>query len=274
MSRIGSHALSAQPVPTACFRPAGAFTQRPRKWTCHANRAAATGRATRLLCRASGFKVKEQGTGVEFDEVMNFWAGDQFRCLGASNRAKKIAFVGVKIYAVALYVEAEKAAKELGIRDRGGFFKDATDEDFNTAILDGAFDKLLQVQLVRNIEGSQFYEALEDKLAPRLRLTGGSEALQQFGEFVSKQPLEKGTNVLMMWRGSDTLDVVIRAGAADYSKRGADLTITSIPFSRGLFEVFLGTDSVVPEAKKQWAQGARNLLETDRVQKDTRGGAF
>lgn len=55
-------------------------------------------------------------------------------------------------------MEAEKAAKELGIRDRGGFFKDATDEDFNTAIIDGAFDKLLQVQLVRKIEGSQFYE--------------------------------------------------------------------------------------------------------------------
>lgn len=55
---------------------------------------------------------------------------------------------------------------------------------------------------------------------------------------------------------------------------GADLTLKSIPLSRGLFEVFLGVDSVVPEAKKQWAQGARNLLETDRVQKDTRGGAF
>lgn len=38
--------------------------------------------------------------------------------------------------------------------------------------------------------------------------------------------------------------------------------------------MFLGSDSVVSEAKKQWAQGARNLLESDRVQKDTRGGAF
>lgn len=62
------------------------------------------------------------------------------------------------MYALALYVEAEKAARELGIRDRGGFFKDAPDEDFCTAILDGAFDKLLQVQLVRTIDGSQFYE--------------------------------------------------------------------------------------------------------------------
>ena len=62
------------------------------------------------------------------------------------------------MYAVALFVEAAKAARELGIRDRGGFFKDASADDYCTAILDGAFDKMLQVQLVRKIEGSQFYE--------------------------------------------------------------------------------------------------------------------
>jgi hypothetical protein len=63
-----------------------------------------------------------------------------------------------QVYAVALFVEAAKAARELGIRDRGGFFKDASVDDYCTAVLDGAFDKMLQVQLVRKIEGSQFYE--------------------------------------------------------------------------------------------------------------------
>ena len=32
-----------------------------------------------------------------------------------------MAFIA-QVYAVALYVEGEKAARELGIRDRGGFF--------------------------------------------------------------------------------------------------------------------------------------------------------
>lgn len=53
-----------------------------------------------------------------------------------------------------------------------------------------------------------------------------------------------------------------------------DFKIQSVQLCRGLFEVFLGSDSVVPDAKRQWAQGAKNLLETDKVQKDTRGGAF
>ena len=32
--------------------------------------------------------------------------------------------VTCQVYAVALYVEAERAAKELGVRKRGGFFDD------------------------------------------------------------------------------------------------------------------------------------------------------
>ena len=57
-------------------------------------------------------------------------------------------------------------------------------------------------------------------------------------------------------------------------KVNPQLKIQSIQLTRGIFEVFLGSDSVVPDAKKQWAQGARDLLETERVQKDTRPGGF
>jgi hypothetical protein len=47
------------------------------------------------------------------------------------------------VYSVAAYVEADKAAKELGVRERGGFFE--TDGDFCDALLDGAFHKALLV---------------------------------------------------------------------------------------------------------------------------------
>lgn len=62
------------------------------------------------------------------------------------------------MYAVTVYVEAEKAARELGVRQRGGFFDDNRDEDFTLALVDGAFAKALVVQLVRKVEGKQFYE--------------------------------------------------------------------------------------------------------------------
>jgi hypothetical protein len=45
---------------------------------------------------------------------------------------------------VAVYVEAERCSKELGIRARGGFFEN--DGDFCAALLDGAFGKALVVR--------------------------------------------------------------------------------------------------------------------------------
>jgi hypothetical protein len=64
----------------------------------------------------------------------------------------------VQVYAVSVYVEAEKAARELGVRQRGGFFDDNRDEDYALALVDGAFAKALVVRLVRKVEGKQFYE--------------------------------------------------------------------------------------------------------------------
>jgi hypothetical protein len=49
----------------------------------------------------------------------------------------------IKVYSVAVYVEGERAAKELGIRSRGGFFEN--DGDYCAALLDGAFGKALVV---------------------------------------------------------------------------------------------------------------------------------
>lgn len=49
----------------------------------------------------------------------------------------------LQLYSVALYVEGDLAAKELGIRSRGGFFE--TDDDFCSALVDGAFEKVLVV---------------------------------------------------------------------------------------------------------------------------------
>ena len=48
------------------------------------------------LCTYRGSLL--QSTGVAFPEVTTFWQGEKFRCLGAGNRKKKIAFVGVKVF--------------------------------------------------------------------------------------------------------------------------------------------------------------------------------
>ena len=61
------------------------------------------------------------------------------------------------MYAITLYVEGGRAARELGVRKRGGFFQDAGTEEYADALVDGAFSKLIQVQLVRNVDGDTFF---------------------------------------------------------------------------------------------------------------------
>jgi len=230
-----------------------------------------TGRS-RLVCSASSLKIKESGTGVEFPLVERLWIGEDLRCMGASNRVKKIAFVGIKVYAVALYVEAQLAAKELGVRDRGGFFE--TDDDYCSALIDGAFVKSLEIELVRNIEGQQFVEALEESLRPRMALSGDMASLQKLQDFFMQKKLTKGSVITLVYKLDSSLDICVREAPRPVSYEGEipDVCIESPSLARALFETYLGASSIIPEARKEWAEGARKLLESERIRRETRPG--
>ena len=49
-----------------------------------------------------------------------------------------------------------------------------------------------------------------------------------------------------------------------------ELRIESPMLCRALFETYLGSESVVPEARAAWAAGARSLLASEQVRRDTR----
>lgn len=197
--------------------------------------------------------------------------GGDMRCMGASNRVKKIAFVGIKVYAIAMYVEAQLAAKELGVRDRGGFFE--TDDDYCSALTDGAFVKLLQIELVRNIEGQQFVEALEESLRPRMALSGDMGSLQKLQDFFMAKSLSKGTVINLVYKLDSSLDICVRESRPNsFESEVPDICIESASLSRALFETYLGASSIIPDAKREWAEGAKKLLESDKIRRDTRPG--
>ena len=167
------------------------------------------------------------------------------------------------------------------MRQRGGFFDDAStaDADFCSALADGAFAKALRVDLVRDVDGATFFSALEEALAPRLRFAGAdaAAALGEFGAFFSARKLAKGTSLGLLQRVDGGLDVAVcadrtRAAAAFSSPDAPLLRIDAAGFGKAFFDVFLGDASVVPEARKAWAQGARALLATEQVKRDTRKG--
>lgn len=205
-------------------------------------------------------------------EVTTLWRGGPARCLGGGVRTKKVAFVGVKVYAVFLYVDAAAAAKELGVRDRGGFFEG--DDDYAAALADGAFVKALRIDLVRDVDGATFYGALEDALAPRLRLTGDMDSLGAFRDYLGGKKLAKGTALCLLWTPDGALEVAAstgdRAPASFAAPDAADLRIESAGLARALFEVYLGSAPASPGARTAWAAGARALLATETVKRDTR----
>ena len=108
------------------------------------------GRATTTTTRAA---VTEPATKITFEDALPSAVKDgaSLTCVGAGVREKKIAIINVKVYAVALYVDADacKAALTTGATP-----------------LDGAFDKTLAIELARDVGGETFWDALEDAVTP------------------------------------------------------------------------------------------------------------
>ncbi|GIL70578.1 hypothetical protein Vretimale_3698 [Volvox reticuliferus] len=215
--------------------------------------------------------VKDPQSGVEFLLAQKFWQGEAYRCLGAGTRSKQIVFVNVKVYSVAAYVEADRAAKELGIRERGGFFE--TDDDYCSAILDGAFNKVLALHLVRDVTGEQFTEAINKSLLPRMQLAGDTASLDQFNAYFNSKNLANNSEVLLLWSVAGDLEVLVTPPTTfphEYGEAKPELRINSPALGRGLFEIFLGSSPVVPDARTEWAKGAKALLESENVKRASR----
>lgn len=62
-------------------------------------------------------------------------------------------------------------------------------------------------------------QALEEALAPRLRLAGDTGSLAKFGDFLSGRSLEKGTAIILFYRVEGVLEVALMPpGSSDYSQ--------------------------------------------------------
>lgn len=63
-------------------------------------------------------------------------------------------------------------------------------------------------------------QAIEEALTPRLGVTGEMATLTKFKEFFHGKSLEKGTNILLLWKTEGVLDVVAKShtDSQDYSQ--------------------------------------------------------
>ena len=65
--------------------------------------------------------------------------------------------------------------------------------------------------------------------------------------------------------------LVTPSAAYSYASAKPELRISSLPLCRGLFEIFLGSDTVVPAGRQTvWVAGAKKLLESNNIKRCTK----
>ena len=84
--------------------------------------------------------------------------------------------------------------------------------------------------------------------------------------------LTTGTEILLFWNVVGDTEVLVTPSAADsYVSAKPELRIRSRSLCRGLFEIFLGSDSVVPAGRQTvWVAGAKKLLESNNIKRCTK----
>ncbi|KAL2607974.1 hypothetical protein R1flu_026547 [Riccia fluitans] len=202
-------------------------------------------------------EVSEPVTGIKFSKNASPQGSSKDLMLaGLGVREKKVAILKVKVYAVGLYVEPSVVSSLEQWKSKGasGLEKD---EAFFKALVAAPVEKSLRIVLARDIEGGQFWGALDEALTPRLKSAGageaGEKALAAFGDVFKKRPLKDRTVIYLTWTQPSTLHVSVSAEGASPSAPDASIESEALLYS--LYDVFLGKDSVSPSAKASVAKG-------------------
>ncbi|KAG6544006.1 hypothetical protein Mapa_014529 [Marchantia paleacea] len=204
-----------------------------------------------------GHEVVEPVTNIKFSKSTNApGASKELVLAGAGVREKKIAFLKVKVYAVGLYVDPG-AISSLEAWKSKGTSELEKDESFFKALIDIPVEKSLRIVLARDIEGAQFWGALGEALAPRLKAAGagaaGEQALNSFGDVFKNRPLKDKTVIFLTWTQPSTLHISITPEGR--SPSAPDASIDSVALLSSLYDVYLGKDPVSPSAKASIVKG-------------------
>ncbi len=71
-------------------------------------------------------------------------------------------------------------------------------------------------------------QALEDALAPRLRLAGDTGSLTKFGDFLSGRTMEKGTDIILLYRPEGALELaILPPGTSEYTQVSIPMRLTA-----------------------------------------------
>ncbi|GAB4849279.1 Fatty-acid-binding protein 3, chloroplastic [Ancistrocladus abbreviatus] len=203
--------------------------------------------------------TEEPTTNVKFQKSLNIpGCSTSLSLLGAGFREKYIGIIGIKVYAVALYVNPF-ILNELSSWKGQSAAKIQGDLSLFELIHQSPSEKSLQLAMVRDIDAKTFWDALDEAVSPRVKAPTPADesALSNVRSIFGRRPLRKGTLIFLTWlQPSQTLVSVSSNGLSS----GVDATIESANVTRALFDVFFGHSPVSPSLKASVASGLATIL--------------
>lgn len=204
--------------------------------------------------------TEEPTTNVKFQRSLNLpGCSGSLSLLGTGYREKVFAIIGVKVYAVGLYVNPSILSKLNAWKGQSTSEIQESPSLFNL-IFQSPSEKSLQIVLVRDVDGKTFWDALDDAISPRIKaLTSIDEsALSTFRSIFQGRPLKKGTFIFLTWLDSSKMLVCV---SSDGLPSNVDATIESGNVTLALFDVFFGNAPVSPSLKDSVAKGLTTILK-------------
>ena len=156
-----------------------------------------------------------------------------------------------------LWLQVDAAAVK---RALAGKFKDkaasaiASDPSLYTEIINSSsYEKSLRLVIsYGNLKRSQFLDALQERLEPRLVKAGEKGTLDAFKQLFDDVSFKKGSEVVFVQEGGKLVTKV------DGKAKGS---IASPALCGALFDVYLGSDPVAPEAKASFGRTIASVLK-------------
>ncbi|EXC11707.1 Chalcone--flavonone isomerase [Morus notabilis] len=204
--------------------------------------------------------AEEPATKVAFQTTLSLPScSSSLSLLGTGFREKVFAIIGVKVYAVGLYVNPSVFSKLDSWNGRSAA-EIQEDSSVFSSIFQAPLEKSLQIVLVRDVDGKTFWDALDDAISPRIKSPTPVDetALFTFHSIFQGRPLKKGTFIFLTWL--DPSKMLVSVSSDGLIPSSVDATIESEHVASALFDVFFGEAPVSLSLKASVANGlATNL---------------
>lgn len=203
---------------------------------------------------SAGFR-RESHTAVEFPfEICHRTTKDCPVLTGIGVRAKKLLGIkNINVYALGIYVDAHAAKRALSKYKGVQIEELKRDQSFyNEVIHSKSIDKTLRIVIsFSHLSRRQFVSALEERLAPLLRKSD-QVALDAFTKQFDDVELKKGIEITFC-------DSAGRLTTKIGGKQAG--TISSPALCESLFDIYLGTNPVSPEAKTNFGANLASVIK-------------